>query len=399
MSDFYDLMRAINTGGSGGGGTSNYNQLSNKPQINNVTLQGNKSLSDLGLYSKSEVDALVSGGGNIIETEIEFIEETYEEDGEEYTEIVMKFTNEEAILDAIYGENRDELNSPTIAIKYRNLYDPLEFSPDLPPGGVYKVISDEFTDYYYCCNTYEHYEENGEKYSSYFLELNGQEGYFECTLWDYDEQVSYATACCYPRSQFYIYTVLDENLKPCKLLISEVLGCVQFDKISLTEPEITSYLHPIIDIKEYSSVFFQYETEQYTYDTNLYYMMNPNDSFDGWNDVHFSTVNNKISGNSVYHVRYLPGCTVCYFFELVLNEDATFDYYEQLVGYLESPEDTVMETIVTGQSVIQGVIDNNVALMLTTNGSLRAAEPISGIDRIIVSLKYQIDPGSMPYLW
>ena len=34
--------------GGGGGGTTNYNDLSNKPQINSVTLSGNKSLSDIG---------------------------------------------------------------------------------------------------------------------------------------------------------------------------------------------------------------------------------------------------------------------------------------------------------------------------------------------------------------
>lgn len=41
-------------GGGGGGGTSNYSDLSNKPKINNVTLSGNQSASDLGLgtYSK-----------------------------------------------------------------------------------------------------------------------------------------------------------------------------------------------------------------------------------------------------------------------------------------------------------------------------------------------------------
>lgn len=33
----------------GGGGSTNYNDLSNKPSINNVTLQGNKSLTDLGI--------------------------------------------------------------------------------------------------------------------------------------------------------------------------------------------------------------------------------------------------------------------------------------------------------------------------------------------------------------
>lgn len=36
-------------GGGGGGGTTNYNQLSNRPQIEGVTLSGNKSASDLGL--------------------------------------------------------------------------------------------------------------------------------------------------------------------------------------------------------------------------------------------------------------------------------------------------------------------------------------------------------------
>lgn len=38
----------INSTG-GGGGTSNYNNLTNKPSINNITLSGNKTLSDLGL--------------------------------------------------------------------------------------------------------------------------------------------------------------------------------------------------------------------------------------------------------------------------------------------------------------------------------------------------------------
>ena len=38
----------INSTG-GGGGTSNYNDLTNKPSINNITLSGNKTLSDLGI--------------------------------------------------------------------------------------------------------------------------------------------------------------------------------------------------------------------------------------------------------------------------------------------------------------------------------------------------------------
>lgn len=41
---------------SGGGGTDDYTDLENKPQINSVTLTGNKSLSDLGIASASDLD-------------------------------------------------------------------------------------------------------------------------------------------------------------------------------------------------------------------------------------------------------------------------------------------------------------------------------------------------------
>lgn len=41
----------IETGG-GGGGTTDYNDLENKPQINDVTLSGNKSLDALGIQAK-----------------------------------------------------------------------------------------------------------------------------------------------------------------------------------------------------------------------------------------------------------------------------------------------------------------------------------------------------------
>lgn len=46
-------------GGGGGGGTTNYNALENRPQINSVTLTGNKSASDLGLLSDVEVEGTV----------------------------------------------------------------------------------------------------------------------------------------------------------------------------------------------------------------------------------------------------------------------------------------------------------------------------------------------------
>lgn len=50
-----NLVAAVNevAAGGGGGGTTDYTALSNKPQINNITLTGNKSFSDLGLATVS----------------------------------------------------------------------------------------------------------------------------------------------------------------------------------------------------------------------------------------------------------------------------------------------------------------------------------------------------------
>lgn len=54
----------LSEGGSGGGGTSNYNDLTNKPSINNVTLSGNKTAGDLGLQSELTFDNVPTDGSN-----------------------------------------------------------------------------------------------------------------------------------------------------------------------------------------------------------------------------------------------------------------------------------------------------------------------------------------------
>ena len=45
----YLCVNGFGVGGGGEGGVSNYNALTGKPQINGVTLQGNKSLKDIGI--------------------------------------------------------------------------------------------------------------------------------------------------------------------------------------------------------------------------------------------------------------------------------------------------------------------------------------------------------------
>ena len=64
----------VTNGSSGGGGTANYNELENKPSINNVSLQGNKTLSSLGiqeeLVSGTNIKTInnnsILGSGNIV---------------------------------------------------------------------------------------------------------------------------------------------------------------------------------------------------------------------------------------------------------------------------------------------------------------------------------------------
>jgi hypothetical protein len=50
------IARMMAMGSGGGGGTSNYNQLTNKPSINGVTLTGDKTTSDLGIVENAQAD-------------------------------------------------------------------------------------------------------------------------------------------------------------------------------------------------------------------------------------------------------------------------------------------------------------------------------------------------------
>ncbi len=51
--------------GGGSGGTSDYDQLENRPQINNVTLSGNKSLSDLGINIPTKLSDLTNDNNTV----------------------------------------------------------------------------------------------------------------------------------------------------------------------------------------------------------------------------------------------------------------------------------------------------------------------------------------------
>ena len=55
INQIFDRLNALESGGGGGtGGTTNYENLSNKPQLNGVTLEGNKTLDQVGVLAKNQ---------------------------------------------------------------------------------------------------------------------------------------------------------------------------------------------------------------------------------------------------------------------------------------------------------------------------------------------------------
>lgn len=62
-----------NGGGGGGGGTTNYNELSNRPQVEDKTLEGNMSLSDLGAQAALDTNQMAAVNSGVTSTDVEQI--------------------------------------------------------------------------------------------------------------------------------------------------------------------------------------------------------------------------------------------------------------------------------------------------------------------------------------
>ena len=99
--DAYAILKGKINSGGGGGGTTNYNSLSNKPQLNGVTLEGNKSLDDVGAVAKNQgtgnAGKVLGIGENGIVTPMESgggIPGQDGEDGGYYTPTVTQPTDE-----------------------------------------------------------------------------------------------------------------------------------------------------------------------------------------------------------------------------------------------------------------------------------------------------------------
>lgn len=106
---------------SGGGGTSNYEELDNLPKINGITLIGNKTASDLGINIPTKLSDLIDDQGFITINELE---ESQEQQNEAISqEIDDKITTE--ILDNVY--TKDEVYTKTeVDQKYGMTYEDLD---------------------------------------------------------------------------------------------------------------------------------------------------------------------------------------------------------------------------------------------------------------------------------
>ena len=113
-------INLVGTFGSTGGGTTNYNDLINKPSINNVTLEGNKTGSQLGLVSSTDLATVATTGS--------------------YNDLINKPTIPAAQINADWNSSSgvsEILNKPTLAtVATSGSYDDLTNKPTIPAAQV-----------------------------------------------------------------------------------------------------------------------------------------------------------------------------------------------------------------------------------------------------------------------
>ena len=73
-----ETQKWINGEGGGSGGSSNYNELSNKPRINNVVLSGNKTTSDLGINIPTKTSELTNDSDFVVDAHYVHTDNNYD---------------------------------------------------------------------------------------------------------------------------------------------------------------------------------------------------------------------------------------------------------------------------------------------------------------------------------
>lgn len=121
---------------SGEGGTSDYNDLKNKPSINNIELVGNKTLNELGFEVPTKTSDLENNSGFITNDDIPSNISSFNNDIGYITSIPDEYVTETELTSKGYstfsGSYNDLTNKPTIPTKTSDLTNDSEFISSIP---------------------------------------------------------------------------------------------------------------------------------------------------------------------------------------------------------------------------------------------------------------------------
>lgn len=121
---------------SGEGGTSDYNDLKNKPSINNIELVGNKTLNELGFEVPTKTSDLENNSGFITNADIPSNISSFNNDSGYITSIPDEYVTETELTSKGYstfsGSYNDLTNKPTIPTKTSDLTNDSEYISSIP---------------------------------------------------------------------------------------------------------------------------------------------------------------------------------------------------------------------------------------------------------------------------
>lgn len=121
---------------SGEGGTSDYNDLKNKPSINNIELVGNKTLNELGFEVPTKTSDLENNSGFITNADIPSNISSFNNDIGYITSIPDEYVTETELTSKGYstfsGSYNDLTNKPTIPTKTSDLTNDSGFISSIP---------------------------------------------------------------------------------------------------------------------------------------------------------------------------------------------------------------------------------------------------------------------------
>ena len=155
-----ELQKWVNGEGGGSGGSSDYNDLSNKPKINNVVLAGNKTTSDLGINIPTKTSDLTNDSNFVVDAHYVHTDNNYNATAKNIVDGVTSaldgkvdkvsgkglstndYTNaDKAIVDGVTSALASKANVSDLArVATSGDYDDLTNKPSIPSVSVTQVL-------------------------------------------------------------------------------------------------------------------------------------------------------------------------------------------------------------------------------------------------------------------